>query len=383
MATSIDIRQTYQRFPGWLQPFFTWLTGKALPHQKPVVALNKWLHLGIAISLLLGGITFSFYFLNSEPMGWYVLLVVSWLFTLAGARKLAATILHQCVHRIFSGNEKIDTFIGEAVTTLMITQDAGSYHDDHFHRHHNRAIFARANDPIAQFIGEFGFRPGLDKSTYWKRLWLTCLSPIFHLKYLTARLKYNLFAVSETRRWMSRFYCLFWVSFIALSSFTFVDFILAFFVPMVILYQISALLEMLSEHAWHKNNDNNLSDRNYLAIRCWGRFCGEALPQDHLKGLQKILAWSQWTFKMVFYHFIVRTTILTGDLPQHDYHHRHPSSRSWTMAAYARQLDIDSGHQGWIPYQDIWGLFNAIEAVFDNLSKIKTPHEELLVKAHA
>jgi hypothetical protein len=55
--------------------------------------------------------------------------------------------------------------------------------------------------------------------------------------------------------------------------------------------------------------------------------------------------------------------VIVGDLPNHDYHHRYPSTPDWTTAAYARQRDIDEGPEG-PAYQEVWGMGAAIDQLF-------------------
>lgn len=55
--------------------------------------------------------------------------------------------------------------------------------------------------------------------------------------------------------------------------------------------------------------------------------------------------------------------VIVGDLPNHDYHHRYPSTADWTVAAYARQHDVDTGPEG-PPYHEVWGMGAAIDTLF-------------------
>jgi hypothetical protein len=74
-------------------------------------------------------------------------------------------------------------------------------------------------------------------------------------------------------------------------------------------------------------------------------------------------AWIRWIALTVCYHIPARLLVVVGDLPNHDYHHRYPSTTEWTTAAYARQADIDAGPEG-PPYQEVWGMGAAIDRVF-------------------
>jgi hypothetical protein len=64
--------------------------------------------------------------------------------------------------------------------------------------------------------------------------------------------------------------------------------------------------------------------------------------------------------------------VLVGDTPVHDYHHRFPVSSNWVNAIFARQQDLENGCPGWQEdYQEVWGLFSAIDLTFDSLIRFK------------
>jgi hypothetical protein len=127
-----------------------------------------------------------------------------------------------------------------------------------------------------------------------------------------------------------------------------------------------ALLEFLSEHAWFKAKDDGLGGRAFHVSHSWGRFCGDPVPE------RGAVNWLRWTARLAFYHLPARVLVVPGDLSQHDFHHRFPSSAHWVRAAYARQEDITAGHPRWPAYTDVWGLRVAIGHVFTILSE-ETP----------
>ena len=83
----------------------------------------------------------------------------------------------------------------------------------------------------------------------------------------------------------------------------------------------------------------------------------------------QLRAWIRWIAATLFYHLPSRLLVVVGDLPNHDYHHRYPSTPHWTTAAYARQHDIDTGPEG-PPYQEVWGMGAAIDRVFSSWAAI-------------
>lgn len=102
-----------------------------------------------------------------------------------------------------------------------------------------------------------------------------------------------------------------------------------------------------------------------LARKSHGRFCGETPPFN-----QSSLAWLRWWMRMLGYHLPVRILILPGEMPEHDWHYRHPHDPDWANGIYARQRDLEAGCPGFSEsYTEVWGLFEAIDLVFETLSK--------------
>jgi hypothetical protein len=79
---------------------------------------------------------------------------------------------------------------------------------------------------------------------------------------------------------------------------------------------------------------------------------------------------------MLTVQLLVRTLVLVGDAPCHDYHHRRPASPRWTSYIQARQFDSDTNASGFqTPYQETWGLFRALD---ENLASLaRTPRDML------
>lgn len=142
-------------------------------------------------------------------------------------------------------------------------------------------------------------------------------------------------------------------------------FFVAWVLPVIFLYHISSLLQFVCEHRWMRIKAVGESDKIHLMRLTVGRFFGEPVPTKH-----SLQAWGMWAAKMIL-HLLGRTFVIVADLPVHDWHHRHPTSREWPKALYARQRDLDAGCQGWpASYDEVWGLGNAIDAVFAFMSSL-------------
>jgi len=304
------------------------------------------------------------------------LILLSWAGLVFSSRRMAAVILHQSVHGRLTNNKTLDMVLGEFVTTLMITQDFKTYQYDHCSIHHAPQTFATANDPIVEFFTKYGIRPSLTKSRLYVNFFSTILSPFFHIEFFIARLRYNININRPIRSVLTTIYIssLIYLSYYISGSFT--PLLVAFVVPVVIFYQISAFIEICSEHAWFDNEPKLLMEKEqdpyFYADISWGRFCGSQYPCD---GSYKVLT---WYFSQMFFHLPVRLFILVGDLPQHDYHHRKPLCLDWINATYNRQDNAINLKEGEPEYLEIWGLQNAIDHVFTSMSK--KPREKLILQ---
>ncbi|NBD31402.1 MAG: hypothetical protein GVY17_00115 [Cyanobacteria bacterium] len=110
-----------------------------------------------------GGIAASFAIYNASSILLYPLFLVTWAFTVGGARKLQTCIFHRCVHQQFFGDLR-DRWLAEAVSTVLLIQNFDAYHFDHVKLHHRRDRFATfEHDPDAQFLWALGFQPKLSE----------------------------------------------------------------------------------------------------------------------------------------------------------------------------------------------------------------------------
>ncbi|MCX4692538.1 fatty acid desaturase [Streptomyces sp. NBC_01408] len=374
---STAIRASFQRFPRWTQHLWTWITGKALPGQKPLVKLNVVTYVILDLVGLAVGIGSAWWIVSSGPTIALLLLPLCWVVTVSAARICSTVIAHHCMHTRFTGKIKYDREIAQVLSTLVCTEDADQYYEDHINLHHRKETFATIADPTIQHLLKLGFRPGMTVPALWRRLAFTVVSPMFHAEFLATRLAQNLWRSATYRRIMSLAYLGAVIGLVTWQG-AWLPFALAVLVPMIPLYQIVALLEFLSEHAWFKAKDDTLGGRAFHVSHSWGRFNGDALPEQGIGVVRSVGAWSRWTLRLAFYHLPSRILVVPGDLAAHDFHHRKPSTFEWVRASYARQADIDAGHPKWPAYTDVWGLGVAIDRVFTILSEEEESSWELV-----
>lgn len=364
------IRASYQRFPRWTQHLWTWITGKALPGQQPLVKLNPVTYLLCDLVALAVGISSAWWLVASGPSLAWLGLPLCWVLTTSASRVCSTVIAHHAIHTRFTHRIAQDWRIHQVLSTLVCTDDADQYYEDHINLHHRKETFATIADPTIQHLLQLGFRPGMSEKALWRRLAVVVVSPRFHLEFLYTRLAQNLWRCAPYRRVMGFVYLGTVLGLVAWQG-AWLEFALAVLIPLVPLYQIVALLEFLSEHAWFKAKDASAGGRAFHVSHSWGRFSGDPLPAKGLGLASALGAWSRWVARLAFYHVPARILVVPGDLAQHDFHHRRPSTKEWVRAAYARQHDIDADHPRWPAYTDVWGLGTAIGRVFTILSQEK------------
>jgi hypothetical protein len=370
ISNTLDIRQTLTSIGlhthplvyKLIQEFLTWSTGKPYPGQTPSLKVGKIYQLVTGLLSLTLGIVGSFLVINFSLA--LPLLVITWAYTVGGARKLQTTICHHCTHYKFWGDKR-DKWLAECLSTILLTQDFHAYFEEHVKQHHDIRKFANHQfDPDLQLLYLLGFCPNLIKlnidradsidetKPYWRHLWLTFFSPKLHLIFLEARFKAN-FLNPSIYRWIMSVAWIAALTSIVILTRSLPQFFWAVLFPLTFLYHIASLLQFLSEHNWWSKNLDPSSKSH-------GRFCGVAPPSE-----SSILAWCRWTYYM-FLNFLVRLTVLNGDLPQHDWHHRSPKTQQeWANSTYARQREVEVG----INYTEFWSLSDVIEHVFQGLAK--------------
>jgi hypothetical protein len=196
---------------------------------------------------LFGGVAASSLIVTASPVFW-PLLVWSWMLTVHAARKAQLVICHHAIHANMTGNKRCDRVLVEVLSTLLMFQNFGSYHQDHVTKHHGQK-FATLEDPDMQFLLAIGFRPGMSRAALWRRLYWTMVSPRFHVLFLRFRLRMNYTAAPKYRRIMAGGYAVAMVTYLILTG-VWLPGVVAWVVPIFPLYHVAALLQFVSEHRW-------------------------------------------------------------------------------------------------------------------------------------
>ncbi|PSB02095.1 hypothetical protein [Merismopedia glauca] len=216
------------------------------------------------------------------------------------------------------------------------------------------------------------------KAQLWLKLIRSLLSPIFHFRFLAKRFIASFCAPHMAHNLKSWLFLTFVLWLVAITN-SWLTFFVAWVFPLTILYQISATLRLCVEHSFPPSDEVIRNKANYAGLTV-GIFLGESTPELSNSLFKHILNWSIWWWKMIFYHFLFgRVFVMVGDTPCHDFHHRYPLSKDWSNYIFARQQDLSNGFPGWsASYQEVWGLFPAIDLTFDSLIRSKTLNHDLV-----
>ncbi len=349
-----------QRWPGSVYNLYqrglTWVTGKPLPEQKPLFTMSPWLHLTTMLVLLLGGSIASGSFWQQGGL-WLLLLPLTMGMTLSASRTLWLTDLHAAAHGSFSTSRFANRLVGDSVSLLMMVLPWSAYRRSHTQRHHGPGFCSQQGDDDAAFLHWLGIRGGLPKRALWTHLLLGVLSPRTHVVYLIARLRINLFGSGVARGVAAAAYL---AGLAAIGrTIGWGPLAVAWLVPLTGLYQASSILGWAGEHLWFVPKGSHVIAWHHDATHA--RFLGEPYPAG-----AGSLARLGWWLRMALIHVPCRCLIIPGDLPAHDWHHRHPTRREWPQAIYARQRAIEAGESF---AHEAWGLTGAIDRVFTVLSR--------------
>lgn len=371
-APAAEPRETMRRLPGFLQLPLTLLTGRPYPGQRPV-RLSPTFHLATATVDMAVGAALGM--AGVLAGGWWAaLLLPGWALTLHGMRNLRMMIFHQCSHRNMYNRRRLDLAIGRVVAGLLVVQNFERYCQEHVAEHHAVHHMTLRDPTVQAFLIGLDLHPGMTRRQMWRRLLLgRLLSPRFQARFAWSRLRSFVHGSTPVEKLVA-IMIYGGAAAVTVPTGTWPAFLIAWFVPLVPLFQFSNTLRLLVKHTFPAPDGTERRGKEYFAGLTNAIFIGEAAPPRTGPGPAAALRWTRWGLRMLLIHLPSRYLVLTGDTVVHDFHHRHPSSRQWFDYLFARQADIDAGHPGWPAYHHVWGLLPAINLVLDSLS-VADPHE--------
>ncbi|WP_224058360.1 fatty acid desaturase [Streptomyces kanamyceticus] len=367
-AIDSGVRDSMRVRPAFLALPLTLLTGKPHTGQRPL-RIPPTVHLVNALCSMVCGLALSGTALALGG-GALALLLPGWAMTLHGMRNLRMMIFHQCAHRNMWARRRPDRAVGRIICALLLIQHFEEYSTEHVRDHHAVHHMTLRDPTVQAFLLSLELRPGMSRRRMWRVLLGKLVSPLFHLRFLRSRLR----SYAATASAAERVAAVLFLALVAglanwLHAWTFV--LVAWVLPLTFFYQVSNTLRLCVKHTFPAPGGAESGDRRgkaYFAGLTNAIFLGERAPARELTGPAALLAWTRWWTRMLLVHFPARYLVLTGDTVCHDFHHRHPMSRRWGDYVFARAADERSGHPGWPPYREVWGLVPAVNAVFDSLA---------------
>jgi fatty acid desaturase len=372
-SATVGVRESMRVLPGFSQPFFTWLTCKPLPEEKPWQLkpihhlLASALPLVVGVALGVSAVTYS--------RLWLLLMPLSWLLTIHGIRKLRSIVVHQCAHSNFLESQTLNDWIGETVSVVTFTQNYAPYKREHINGHHSTKHMTVEDPTVAFLLRMVDARAGMSRRELWSLMLRKMFSPAFHLKFLRIRLLSN---SKEASVGHALGMVVFWGSVLSVTAVTgaWPQLVLAWLLPLTIPLHMVECLRLSGKHVFPER-DAEKRGRQELGGFTHGIFVGERTPDRELPFIQRTAAWAVWWLRLFFYHLPSRLLVLVGDAPCHDYHHRRPKSKDWSNYIFARQQEVLSPPPGWPPYTEVWGIASAIDATFQSLSAADPAQYEL------
>lgn len=348
----------------FFQHLMTVMTGKALPGQASVMKLKELSDFALQIPLLAASIAAT---VGCITIGIPSAAVIPMIVITGRIRYMQVVVGHNAVHRHVFKTKKANDALIDAISGVFCVASSKDYPPEHLD-HHKPEYFSSSKDGDAAFLKLLGFGSGMSREYYWKLLLKTVFSPKFHAIFLKARFR-SMWGGGLLNR------ACFGLSMSGLAwfaiTFGFATAALALVIPGTVLYNISALLQFLSEHEWHPDDDPKRLSRDEVAHRSHGRFCGEAYP-TYGGFFEK----AKWAFKMTCVHLPTRLGVLVGDLNAHDYHHLGAGRIPSTELIFAREQAIQDGDPHGMATREYWGIFTAIDAIFISLSKQRIQKDE-------
>lgn len=354
-----------------LEAAVTWLSG--CPHlgQRPLVRRTKAVYAveafgGFFIAIGLGHLALAMDI-------WYLLPVV-WLVA-AGRTWALFNIFHHATHDTLFASRRVNRVLAFCSSILSFSSSLDSYRKEHIRSHHTRAM-CTSDDDEAAFL-PLGFPPGMPRRYYYRRLASLIFTPWTYLRYA----RYRLWDWQKSEPWPRR--AVVWAFAAALVAGAYqadlmASLLLAYVVPLFVVFNITGLLGTFSEHHWGTLLDQPARLR--LVLLQQSRFLLDPAPERTLPMGAWIRGWTLWWIRLLCCHLPARVAVLPGDSLHHDHHHRHPRTEQWTMSTFERFDHVVHGCPGFAnyPHAHAWSLAEAIDRVFTRMSAAPLPDPALL-----
>ncbi|MGW5063886.1 fatty acid desaturase [Streptomyces sp. NPDC004096] len=370
-SVSRAIQRTFPRSIAiLLEAMITWISGCPHLDQKPLVRRSRLVYTVEAFGGFI--LTVAAGFLAVSAHLWW-LLPIQWL-VLSGRGWALFNIFHHATHDTLFKSRRVNEVLAFCVSLVSFSSSLDSYREQHIRSHHTRAM-CTYQDVEAPLLS-LGFPTGMRKSFYYRRLTYLILTPWTYVLYA----RYRLFDWQRGEPWYRKASLWTFAAAMVAGAYWF-DFVpqllLAYVVPMFVVFNVTGLLGMFSEHHWGTLLDEPARLRMVLLVH--SRFLLDEAPAPALPTARRIRAWALWWLRLVGYHLVVRVAVLPSDSSPHDHHHRHPRTEDWTMSTYERFDHVVNGCPGFAqyPHTHAWSLGEAMNRAFTRMSAAPLPDPTL------
>jgi hypothetical protein len=356
--------------PAFVQPFLTWLTakpapGEVAPPRRPAA------YVGEAIGLTLGGTVISALALASQnpaTLWFWAPLFIGLLATSSGLGLFQVVIFHHCSHGTVFSTRARNRLVGRLVSAILLFKHFDLYQKEHMLHHNANKLFTDDDEFTDFVVGICDLRTALNRRELWRHLLLLLISPWFHARFLSKRIKGSLNSFERSHNLIG---IAFWATLFigAALTHTLTIVMIAWVLPVTVLLQVATVFRILCEHRLPSIDIIDQRGKQLICEATAGVFPGGFPPRRNARSLGGVLAWGGWWANMLTVQLFVRLFVLVGDAPCHDFHHRRPGKR-WTNYVHARQSDLDAGCPGFpANYIETWGLFRAVDENFAAMAR--------------
>jgi hypothetical protein len=342
-------RETMQHLPRFVQGYLTFVTGVPLPGEQPLIHWTPAKAALLGFAQTAAGVALGAFALRPFTLWSLPLLVLSWLTTSGGMRRLDVVIVHQTLHGKVAKTERGNRILGELITTLLWRVPYDLNRKEHLIHH---AFPCSMKDVDTRYLISTGMRPGMTRGEYHRYILKSLLSPKAHWSFFSSRIKANFTRHQPRYRLaMSIAYATMTLGFLAATG-LWAEWLLLWVVPASFFFQNATFLYTQTEHRWWLFSHAEKLTRQQRDALNFARFCGEPTPDVvGLTPARRAAAWAKWWMRVFFVHTPYRMFVLVGDTVQHDLHHTRPSC-DWAASAYERRTDLTGGSRN---YSEVWG----------------------------
>lgn len=355
----------HDRLPGAVQPFLTWLTAQPAPGE-PIAERSPLRFVAAASLQTVLGIALTALALRVSPL----LAPFGMLLVTAGLGLFQVVVFHHCSHGTVFRDRMTNVRVGRLISAVLLFKHFDAYKHGHMLHHSNNKLLTE-EDEFADFVfNTCRLEAGVPAAVLRRRVLLNLVSPVFHGRFLVRRVRA---AWGSPDRRHNAVGMGVWAALAAAAAAAgqVPAFVLGWVVPVTVLLQMATVGRILCEHKFPEPDVIAARGRDLTAHATSGVFPGAMPPAEAARTPRGALRWLGWWANMLTVQLFVRTVVLVGDAPCHDYHHRKPASRRWTSYIQARQHDSEAGSSVFrTGYSETWGLFRAVDATLVSLSRL-------------